>query len=137
MIERVATNEVACEAAVAELRRLFAKHGYVAVKYSTEQKRTLTQNRALHLWCKFMADTLNDAGLDMRRAIRDEVDLPWSEATVKEHIWKPLQAAMLQKQSTTEANRTDYTKVHAVICRHFGEKFGLSCPEWPKKQEAA
>lgn len=40
------------------------------------QKRTDRQNRALHLWFTMLADELNAAGYDMKKVIRQNVDIP-------------------------------------------------------------
>ena len=53
-----------------------------------EKQRTTTQNKALHVYCGLVADALNDAGFDMRRFIKPEIDIPWSMVSVKEHLWK-------------------------------------------------
>src|SRR5699024_6721958 len=97
-----------------------------------EQQRTLTQNAALHKWLELVAETLNDAGLDMRRTLRHDVDIPWTKSSVKEYIWKPVQEALTNKQSTTEANRVEYADVEQVIARHLATK-GVQTPPWPKK----
>lgn len=135
---KIVNSRERAEEMVAEVRRLFNKHGYVEFRWDTERQRTLTQNRALHLWFRLLAETLNDAGLDMRQVIREEVEIPWTESAVKEYLWRPVQKAMLQKQSTTEANRTDYTEVRDVIARHLGQRFGVEVPEWPsvEREEA-
>lgn len=129
---RTVNNDAACEEAVAEIRRLYQKHRFLTVSVSIgDRQRTLTQNRALHLWFRFLAETLNDAGLDMRTVIKPEIEIPWTEHSVKEYLWRPVQDAMLQKKSTTEADRTEYTEVRDVIARHLADRFGVQVPEWP------
>ena len=127
-----------CEEAVQAIRRAYRENRYLELDIRVgERQRTMTQNKALHLWFRFLAETLNDAGLDMRTVIREDVDIPWTGPAVKEYIWRPVQKALQQKDSTTEANRTDYTAVREVIARHLGERFGVQVPEWPKRKEAA
>lgn len=131
-------SDMRCEEAVQAIRRAYRENRYIEVDIRVgERQRTMTQNKALHLWFRFLAETLNDAGLDMRTVIREDVDIPWTESAVKEYIWRPVQKALQQKESTTEANRTDYTAVREVIARHLGEKFGVQVPEWPKRRDAA
>lgn len=131
-------SDMRCEEAVQAIRRAYRDNRYIEVDIRVgERQRTMTQNKALHLWFRFLAETLNDAGLDMRMVIREDVDIPWTESAVKEYIWRPVQKALQQKESTTEANRTDYTEVRDVIARHLGEKFGVQAPEWPKRRDAA
>jgi hypothetical protein len=131
---RPVNSDERCEQAVAELRRLYREHRYVEVDFRVgERQRTMTQNRALHLWFEFLADTLNDAGLDMRKTLREGVEIPWSKHTVKQYIWKPVQQALQNKRSTTDANRTDYTEVREAIAEHLYNRFGVVAPEWPKR----
>ena len=92
----------------------------------TEPKqRTPSQNRALHLLFTELAQELNDHGLDMRKTLKPTVEIPWSGATVKEYLWRPIMKAQLNKESTTEMTTEDIDKVFDTINRHIGEKFGL------------
>jgi len=134
---KLVNSEIACEEMVAEVRRLYRQHHYVEFHWSEGRQRTLTQNRALHLWCRLLAEQLNDAGFDMKRVIKPEVDIPWTGPSVKEYLWRPVQEALLQKQSTADADRTEYTEVHEVLCRHLGQKLGIRAPEWPRRDREA
>ena len=74
---------------------------------ANEKERTPRQNRALHLYFQFLADTLNDAGQDMRVFLKEGIDIPWTKDTIKTFLWKPLQRIQLQKESTTDLSTTD------------------------------
>lgn len=87
--------------------------------------RTSRQNRALHLMFDQLAKELNGAGLDMRKTLKPEIDIPWSGDTVKEYLWRPVQQAQLQKKSTTELTTKEIDLVFDTINRHLGTKFGL------------
>ena len=132
---KLANSEVTLAEAHHELDRLWQKHKYVEVTFRTGRQRTLTQNAALHLFCEWLSEVLNDAGYDMRRTLRQDVEIPWSGHTVKEHLWKPVQKALLDKGSTTEADRVEYSEVYDVIARHMADKFGIQVPEWPRRKE--
>ena len=93
-----------------------------------QNKRTIQQNKALHLWFTLLAEELNNAGLDMRKTLKSEVEIPWSPQTIKEYLWRPVQIAQLQKQSTTELNTDEIDKVWKTLNRHISEKFGLYIP---------
>lgn len=100
------------------------------------KQRTLKQNRALHLLFTHLADALNDAGLDMKKTLKPEVDIPWSGRTVKEYLWRPVMVAQLRKQSTTEMTTKDLDEVFNTLLRHLGQKFGLSV-EFPSIESLA
>lgn len=121
--------------AIADIRRQYLKDRYIILTVRTGKQRTLTQNRALHLWMGMLADLLNASGLDMRKVLKPSVDIPWSTVAVKEFIWRPVQEAAIHKESTTKADRIEYTTVYDILARHFAQKHGLSVPEWPKKKD--
>lgn len=87
--------------------------------------RTLVQNRAIHLLFSMLADELNTAGLDMRRTLKPEIDIPWSSETVKEYLWRPVQQAQLNKESTKELTTKEIDKVFETLNRYLGDKHGV------------
>ena len=91
-----------------------------------DKQRTLQQNSALHKYFELLADELNTAGLDMRRTLKPGVDIPWSQNTVKDFLWRPIQRAQLQKESTTELTTKDIDTVYDTLTRYLGEKHGLT-----------
>ena len=96
--------------------------------------RTLKQNKALHKYCEMLAEALNDAGLDMRTVLKPGVAIPWNKERVKDALWRPIQEAMTDKESTTELDTAEPSRIYDVLDRHLGEKFGLHVP-WPQDEE--
>ena len=92
------------------------------------EQRTIKQNSALHKFFELVAETLNSAGLDMRKTLRHDIDIPWTKDNVKNFLWKPFQEALLGKKSTKELTTAEVDKVYEVFNRHFGEKFGMHQP---------
>jgi len=97
-------------------------------------QRTLTQNKALHLFLTQLAATLNEAGFDMRRTLKHDAEIPWSPENAKEFLWRPIQKALTLKTSTTEITTVEPTLIHETLCRHLGQKLGIECPEWPTRK---
>lgn len=93
-----------------------------------EKQRTILQNKALHKLFELMAKSLNDAGYDMRKTLKPEIEMPWNKETIKEYVWKPIMKAQLNKTSTTEMTTKEVNEVFETILRHFGDKFGLEVP---------
>lgn len=87
------------------------------------KQRTITQNRALHLYFKMLAETLNDAGLDMRVVLKPEIEIPWNGETVKEYLWRPVQKMQLKKQSTTELTTQDINTIYETLNRHLAKSW--------------
>lgn len=104
----------------------------ITIDDAPPKTRTLTQNRALHLWLSQLAQTLNDAGLDMKRVLKTEVDIPWTQESAKEFLWRPIQQVMLSKKSTTEAETSEYNQVYETLSLHLMQKFSIpELPRWP------
>lgn len=80
MSKTVVINSAASLAsAMTMLAEEFREHKYVEIEIRQRAKqRTLTQNRALHLFLGQLCDVLNDAGLDMRAVLKQDVELPWT-----------------------------------------------------------
>ena len=97
------------------------------------RQRTNAQNRALHLFCRLLSECLNSAGLDQRKVLKEEIEIPWNEESVKESLWRPIQAAVINKESTADAETDEYSKVYEVLARHLSSKLGVTPPPWPDK----
>lgn len=128
-------SETALAEHVRDLYKWWNESHYLLVRVRTGKQRTLTQNRALHLFCDMLADKLNAHGMDMRVVMKPHADLWWTMESVKENLWKPYQVALLGKHSTTEADRVEYTQIHEAIGKHMAEKFNFQIPDWPKKRD--
>jgi hypothetical protein len=89
------------------------------------KQRTPRQNKALHLYFTHLAAALTASGLDMRRTLKPEIDIPWSTETVKEYLFRPIMQAQLGKKSTTELSTKEIDDVFDTLNKHLGEKFGL------------
>jgi hypothetical protein len=98
-------------------------------------QRTQQQNRSMHLAFRLLADSLNQAGLDQRKVLKPSVAIPWTGASVKQMLFKPIMDAMTTKKSTTELEKNgeiDY--VWDTLMRHLGEKFGIEYIPLPSLQ---
>ena len=93
-----------------------------------EKQRTILQNKSLHKYYDLLAEELNNAGLDMKKVLKPEVDIPWTTLTVKEFIWRPIQDIMLDKESTTQLNTSEINEIYQVVSRHLAKKFGIDLP---------
>lgn len=90
--------------------------------------RTLQQNKAIHVLFNLIAKELNDSGNDMRRTLKETVDIPWTGANVKEFLWRPVQKAQLVKSSTTELTTKEIDEVFETLNRFLGERTGVHIP---------
>ena len=90
------------------------------------KQRTLTQNRAAHLWFKHIADTFNEHGLDMQTVLRQRVGIRWTEDSVKEALFKVLARAMYQKESTTQLSTKEFTDVAEMLSDVIARDYGVT-----------
>lgn len=102
--------------------------GVVMEEEKKYPQRTKQQNKAIHVLFKLLADTLNEHGFDMKKTLKPEIDIPWSQLSVKEFLWRPVQEAQVQKSSTTELTTKEIDEVFDTINKHLGERLGLHVP---------
>jgi len=88
-----------------------------------KQTRSSLQNRALYLYFTFIAETLNDHGLYLQTM--DLFGLPveklWNKDLVKEFIWKPIQKALFDIESTTKLKTNELDVIINVLTNHFAK----------------
>jgi len=100
-----------------------------------EKTITEKQFKALHVWCREVADYLNECGMDMKKVLKPEVSIDWTTWSVKEYLYKPILKAMSGKESTKDQDTVEPSKVADTIARHLADK-ELVLPLWPDKTRA-
>ena len=92
-------------------------------------KRTEAQNRALHLYLSQVADELNAAGYTLPTVLEKRPGITFTPEIVKETLWRPLQKALVGKESTTTLNKgSDIDGIYEHLNRFLGEEFGVHVP---------
>lgn len=102
------------------------KEIFVSIGKWKEEKRTSLQNRALHKYFSLLAEELNNAGYDMRKTIKKDIDIAWSGISVKEYLWRPIQKTYLQEKSTTNLKTGDIDKIYDILNKVISERCGVS-----------
>ena len=103
----------------------------VALSVSVEvedNNRTKQQNKSLHKYCAMLSKDLNNAGLDMKKTLKPEAEIPWSMLLVKEYLWQPIMKAVTNKTRTRDLDKKEVNEVYAVLSRHMAEKHGVTTP---------
>lgn len=112
------------------------KGSYIADIEKEKGVRTALQNRSMHKGFSLVADTLNNAGLDMKKVLKPEVDIPWTTESVKKFLFKPIQKIMTGKESTTELNKvSEIDEAWEVMMRHLMEKHHIDYIPFPQKKK--
>ena len=75
---------------------------YVVWEVDFGKPRTGKQNNALHVFCRLVAEELNKNGYSVESFFKEGVEIPFSAEIVKEHIWRPIQKAITDKDSTAD-----------------------------------
>lgn len=123
--------------AASEVRKLVEQGHTVYVRWSLEEMpadddpRTDQQRKAIEVYCRNLAETLNLGGLDQRKvlaAMKEGAEIPWSQATCKENLWRTIQIALLNKKSTTKLLPPEVSRVYEVLNRFLVERFNVSIP---------
>lgn len=115
------------EAFIEDCRRRFSEppHYTQYEIHDKEKVRTLTQNRAIHLFCARIAEALNDAGMERKvtsDALSGVVEEPWNLYLVKKDMWAPVMLAQTGKDSTTDLNTQEVGLIADILQRHFASK---------------
>jgi hypothetical protein len=124
-------NEIDMQRALIEVENLLLTNDIEVKKLSNSY--TAKQRRALHLWCKQLAGSLNDAGMHRIKISPldgSQVELNWCKDSVKLDIYKFVLDALTGKKSTEDQDSVNPSDVAAHITRHFASK-GFVCPAWP------
>lgn len=97
--------------------------------------RTEKQQAAIEVYCRELAKALNESGYDMRNfPWKEGATVPWTQASVKDRLWRPIQEVMLDKKSTTKLDRAQVNQVYEVLARNMAERCGVSV-EFPHREE--
>lgn len=133
MPEEIINSRQSLDAYKAFLDAKFERYKYLRMSVKTGRQRTNTQNAALHLFCAKLADALNDAGFDFRVFIKEGYPVPFNEALVKDHLWRPIQLAITGKASTKQPERNEYGMIYDSLNAKLAEH-GIYVP-WPSKDD--
>ena len=90
-------------------------------------KRTFLQNKAIHKYCSLLAEAFNNAGLDMLAVLKvKKVSVSWTMLSVKDVLWRPIQIAMFDKESTTQLETNEVSQVYEQLARHLSTNLNVN-----------
>ena len=87
--------------------------------------RTNRQNRAAHLCFRNLADALNDAGFGIPHPLNSKLEIPYTEESVKELLYRPVIKAMHNKTSTSELETKELTQSFDAMLNRIAEVTGV------------
>jgi len=86
--------------------------------------RTTKQNSSLHKFFSIISDQLNDMGAEFNyTGIKGvEMSMPYTPTLIKETLWKPIQIALFDFESTTQLDTKQINQIVDVINKFFSER---------------
>jgi len=94
--------------------------------------RTPLQNKSLQKGCRNLAELFGDAGKDMRKVLKPEVEIPWTGDSIREYMFNPISRIMFDGRTSSQLDTKEVQEVWKVLNRHTGEKHGITTP-WPDR----
>ena len=115
-----------------QAKELMEERPYVVWEIDFGKPRTSKQNNALHVFCRLVSEELNDKGFSVESFFKDGVEIPFSAEIVKEHIWRPIQKAITDKESTSDLTTLEVQSTYENVNRALSNK-GIHIP-WPQME---
>ena len=112
----------------AELYKLLPKldKGEYTVEIKKARKaRSRKQNDCLHLLFRQWAETLTEAGFDMKKTLKADIDIQWNEERFKTDAWLPVMKAMTGKEHTSDLESHEIDKIFETLNKVIVERTGV------------
>ena len=74
---------------------------------------------------KQLADNLTEQGFDMKKTLREDIDIQWTPDLIKRYLWKTVQEAICEKESTTQITTQEINQIFGIISKAIGERCGI------------
>lgn len=116
----IINSELSLIEAKITLDRKFRKDKFLVLNIE-KQQRTLTQNKAMHLYFSMLAYELHDKDYDIKKTLKHNFEIEWNETSIKELIWKPVQQSLFGTDSTKKLTTDQVSQVYDVIHKHILE----------------
>lgn len=130
---QIINNEQQLNAYMEYLKKRLNDEGRIKIEVKSVNKRTLTQNAALHKYFSMLSDELNDAGYDARTFFKEGISVPFTAEIVKDNLWRPIQKAVLGVESTTDPKRLEYGQVYDVLNSYLINEKNIFV-QWPCRE---
>ncbi len=98
--------------------------GKVIELVARKVNRTTKQNSALHKYFEFIATELNELGMEFQyQGIKGmNISLRYTPELVKDFIWRPIQIALYEIQSTKDLDTKQMNDIIDILIKYFGER---------------
>lgn len=92
-----------------------AEQGIDRVYKIQKADRTWRQNNTLHLLFRQMAKALNDAGFEIPHPFKPDLEIPYSEESVKELLYKPIITMYFKVGKSTDLDTEQLSESMTIL----------------------
>lgn len=90
--------------------------------------RTYRQNNTLHLLFRNMAKDLNDAGFEISHPFKPDLEIPWSEHSVKELLYQPIIASYFKIERSSLLDTEQLSESMTILVDAVNRNTGVYTP---------
>jgi hypothetical protein len=90
--------------------------------------RTYRQNRTLHLLFRRMAKGLNEAGHEISHPFKPELEIPWSEHSVKELLYRPIITSYFKLERSSDLDAAQLSESMEILIDAVNRNTGVYIP---------
>ena len=90
--------------------------------------RTYRQNRTLHLLFRQMATALNDAGFEISHPFKPDLEIPWSEHSVKDLLYRPIITSYFKVERSSLLDTAQLSESMEILVDAVNRNTGIHCP---------
>ena len=105
-----------------------AEQGIDRVYKIQKADRTWKQNNTLHLLFRRMAKELNDAGFEIPHPFKPDLEIPYSEESVKELLYKPIITMYFKVERSTDLDTEQLSESMAILVDAVNRNTGVYVP---------
>ena len=105
-----------------------AEQGIDRVYKIQKADRTWKQNNTLHLLFRRMAKGLNDAGFEIPHPFKPDLEIPYSEESVKELLYKPIITMYFKVERSTDLDTEQLSESMAILVDAVNRNTGVYVP---------
>lgn len=102
--------------------------GIVRVYTIQKADRTYKQNRTIHLLFRRMAKALNDAGYEISHPFKPDLEIPWSEESVKDLLYRPIITSYFKVPRSSHLNTEQLSESMEILVDAVNRNTGVYVP---------
>ena len=90
--------------------------------------RTYRQNRTLHLLFRRMAEALNEAGFEIKHPFKPDLEIPWSEHSVKDLLYRPIITSYFKVERSSLLDTAQLSESMEILVDAVNRNTGVYVP---------